>query len=186
MINLNQPSILYMDMSNLYGWALSEPLPHGLFRFLDEGEMEQFNLQNISKDSKKGYILEVDLEYPRELHDSHNCYPLAPLHKKIQKEELSPYSQRLWKELNGENQGVITEKLILTLANKEHYILHYRNLQLYVELGMSVKKIHRILEFDQSPWLRGYIEFNSSRRKECLDDFHKDFYKLMNNSVFGE
>ncbi|VDI33606.1 Hypothetical predicted protein [Mytilus galloprovincialis] len=150
--------ILYTDCENLYGAAMMQPLP-----------------------------TEVDLEYPPELHDHHNCYPLAPTHKKVKMEELSSYSQNLWKDLNGENASkVVTKKLIPTLENKDHYILHYRNLQLYLELGMKVTKIHQIVEFHQSRWLKTYIDFNSQKRKEANNVFEKEFYKLMNNSVFGK
>ncbi|XP_071138792.1 uncharacterized protein [Mytilus edulis] len=179
--------IMYYDANNLYGWAMSQPLPTGLMCWLDEDETKSFNLQNISPDADKGYMLEVDLEYPHDLHDLHNSYPLAPSHKNVQDNELSSYSKFLYRDLYGEHRKrPNTTKLIPTLENKKNYITHYRNLQLYTNLGMKITKVHRILEFHQSPWLATYIQFNTSRRQEARNDFEKNFFKLMCNSVFGK
>jgi hypothetical protein len=92
--------IMYLDANNLYGWAMSQYLPTGLMRFLSKDEIEQFDLKTVAEDSEEGYILEVDLEYPTDIHDWHNCYPLAPSHEVVNDEKLSPYSKNLWKNLN--------------------------------------------------------------------------------------
>ena len=164
-------SINYLDANNLYGWAMCESLPLGNFKMHDNNLATQFEkdkivtqLQNWKSSSKKCYIIEVDLEYPKELHDLHNSYPLATEKIKV---------------------GLIA-KLIPTLYDKKNYICHIKNLQLYVDLGLKIKKIHRILEFDQRPWMKGYIEFNTELRKKAANAFEKDFFKLMNNSVFGK
>ena len=75
---------------------------------------------------------------------------------------------------------------MLTLEDKNNYVTHYRNLQFYLKQGMKLKKVHRVLEFDQERWMKPYIEMNTEFRKEAKNDFEKNFYKLMNNSVFGK
>ena len=77
-------------------------------------------------------------------------------------------------------------KLVPNLYNKEKYIVHYRNLKQYLEYGMVLKKVHKILAFDQAPWLEPYIKFNTLQRSRARNDFEKDFFKLMNNAVFGK
>ncbi|KAK3720534.1 hypothetical protein QZH41_001987 [Actinostola sp. cb2023] len=186
--NPEQPHnyLMYLDANNLYGWAMSQSLPVNNFGWLCPGEVEELqeNLMTLSDDGTEGYILEVDLEYPKELHDLHNDYPLAPERQKVPQDWLSPYCHQLIEEL--ELNFTPTEKLVPNLNDKTHYILHYRNLKQYLSLGMKLTKVHRVLGFDQSPWLKKYIDFNTEKRKQARNDFEKDFFKLMNNSVFGK
>ena len=77
-------------------------------------------------------------------------------------------------------------KLIPTLSDKKNYVLHYSNLQLYTDLGLKIKKVHRVFQFDQSPWLKKYIDFNTQKRAQANNSFEKDFFKLMNNSIFAK
>lgn len=112
-----------------------------------------------------GYILEVHLEYPQELHDAHNAYPLAPERLALQKEWMSEYQQRL---LGAPDADPAIEKLDPNIHDKEHYVLHYRNLLLYLSLGMRLKKVHRALRFDQRSWMELYIRMNTDIRKQRL------------------
>ena len=176
--------IMYLDANNLYGWAMSQYLPTGGFKWMTENNINKIDLNKYKEDSKKGIILEVDLEYPEELHDLHNDYPLAAEKIKVTKEMLSPYCEEIRDKFKI-STGLV-QKLIPTLSNKNKYVLHYRNLQLYLSLGLKLIKIHRVLEFNQSPWLKQYIDFNTEKRKNAKNAFEKDFFKLMNNSVFGK
>ena len=179
-----QKYIMYLDANNLYGWAMSQYLPTGRFRWMTKSQIDKTDLAKYNEDSKKGLILEVDLEYPKELHDLHNDYPLGPEKVKVTKNMLSEYCKNIAEKYSISTGHV--HKLIPTLSNKEKYVLHYRNLQLYTDLGLKVTKIHRVLEFNQSPWLRQYIDFNTEKRKNAKNAFEEDHFKLMNNSVFGK
>ena len=176
--------IMYLDANNLYGWAMSQYLPTGRFRWMTKKEIDTINLYKYKEDSNKGFILEVDLEYPEELHDLHNDYPLAAEKVKVTDSMLSNYSKIISDKYNISTG--LAYKLIPTLSNKEKYVIHYRNLQLYIDLGLKLTKVHRVLEFNQSPWLKQYIDFNTEKRKNAKNAFEKDFFKLMNNSVFGK
>ena len=183
--NVESSYIMYLDCNNLYGFAMSEPLPTGKFRFLDPDELEDFDLRSKSDDDTKGFILEVDLEYPPHLHNPHNDYPLAPEKMAISDDMLSPYAHELAGKLKMKHNNKIS-KLIPNLYAKTNYVLHYRNLQFYVAMGLKITKIHKILEFDQSRWLKPYIDFNTIKRQAANNAFEKDLFKLMNNSVYGK
>ena len=144
--------IQFLDANNLYGWAMSQPLPKGGFRFLKERELEHLDILNIPDDNHKGYLVEVSLRYPKKIHDLHNGFPLAPEKKCIANDQLSPYAKALWIQLHPCRSRKIVrqpkqEKLITDLHDKDHYVVLYRNLKLYVQLGMEIKSIHKALEF---------------------------------------
>lgn len=182
--------LAYYDVNNLYGFNMSQKLPTGFFTFLTPEEIDCFDIRTIPEDGSKGYILEVDLEYPENLHDSHNDFPLAPEGKFIPNDNLSFYAKKVLKKLHNKTDALPprakTEKLLTTLENKENYVLHYKNLQLYLQLGLKLKRIHRILEFQQEAFMKPYVEFNTNMRQKARSTFEKNFFKLMNNSVFGK
>ena len=127
-------------------------LPYGRFKWLTKKEINNFDLSKVSENSSLGYILEVDLKYPNELHDLHNDYPLAPQKLEINQDMLSNYSSDIADEY-GMKFGRVN-KLDPNLRNKENYVVHYRNLQFYLSLGMKLIKVHRILKFKQPYWLK--------------------------------
>ena len=161
----SEPStfIQYLDANNLYGWAMTQKLPTHGFKWINVDKPKVLKLLE-KKDTNQGFIFEVDLDYPSSLWKTHNDYPLAPQKVKIDK----------------------TEKLIRSFLPKNHYVLHYKNLKQYLEEGMILKKVHRGIKFVQSPWMEPYIRKNTDLRKEAKNAFEKDFFKLMNNSVFGK
>ena len=138
--NKEKPSkyIMYLDANNLYGYAMSQYLPTGGFKWLTEKQIDKIMKKTILLDNKKGYILEVDLKYPEELHELHNDYPLAAEKMKVTKEMLSPYCKTI-QEKFGVTIGQVA-KLTPTLTEKKNYVLHYRKLQLYLSLGLKLKK----------------------------------------------
>ena len=139
--------IKYLDENNLYGWAMIQYLPYSGFKWLNQKEISDFYLNSISENSSIGYI-KVELEYPSELHDLHNDYPLAPEKLEITQNMLSKYCFNIVNEYGIKLGGV--NKLVPNLDNKSKYVVHYRNFQLYLSLGMKCTKVHRILKFKQS------------------------------------
>ena len=166
--------IMYFDANNLYGWEMTKYLPYGNFRWMTKNEINNFDLGLVKENSLIGYILEVHLEYPNELHDSHNDYPLAPEKLKNNSDMLSKYSSSIANN-NGIKVGEV-DKLIPNLGNKKHYAIHYRNLQLYISLGMKVTKVHKILRFKQSDLLKKFVEFNTEKRKNVINNFEKKLF----------
>ena len=148
----------YLDANNLYGWAMSEPMPTGGVRWVDAASLDVSTLPPC--------FLEVDLEYPTHLQEKHSDLPLAPHHHEF--------------------PGRAGTRLITSVVDRKNYVLHYRLLQFYLKEGLVLKKIHRVLAFDESPCLAEYIDFNTKMRAAGKTDFEKNFYKLMNNSMFGK
>ena len=174
--------ITYLDKNSLYGWAMSESLPYGKFEWLKN--VDELDILSINEKGDVGYILEVDPKYPDELHELHNDYPLALEKLAVTNDMLSKYCKEIADKYDIKVGDV--KKLIPNLGNKTKYVVHYRNLQLYLSLGMKLTKIHRALQFKQSDWIKKCIGFNTEKRKSAANDFEKDFFKLMINSVYGK
>ena len=164
--------ITYLDMNNLYGWAMSEYLPYEGFKWLKN--VDKFDVMSINEKSPIGYFLEVDLEYPDELHELHNDYPLAPEKLAVTNDILSNYCKSIADKYEIKVGDV--KKLIPNLGNKTKYVLYYKNLQIYLSLRMKLTKIHGVLKFKQSDWMKKYIGFNTDKRKNAANDFEKDFF----------
>ncbi|XP_051168412.1 uncharacterized protein LOC127286142 [Leptopilina boulardi] len=147
--------IMYFDANNLYGWAMAQALPYGGFKWVDNVD-ESFDF-NVPDDASVGYILEVDLEYPKDIHDTHKDMPFCAENAK------PPLSKQ--------------EKLLTTLLPKEKYVIHYRTLKQVLANSVKLVKIHRVLP---------YIDYNTIMRTNAKNEFEKNLFKLMNNAVYGK
>ena len=157
--------IQYLDANNLYGWAMSKTLPVNGFRWLDSDKINEINeefIKNYNENNNKGYILEVDVKYRKRLHELHSDLPFLSERMNINK----------------------CKKLVCNLSNKKKYVIHVNSLKQALNHGLKLKKIYRVIEFNQKEWLKPYIDMNTKLRKAAKNDFEKDLFKLMNNSVF--
>ena len=164
----------------------SKFLPTSGFKWIDPKEFE-FDLNKYTSNSSKGCFLEVDLEYPKELRELHNDYPLALDKIEMKREIMSDYQLRIADYYSIPIGNV--KKLVPNFFNKEKYVIHYENLKSYLRLRLKLKKIHRVLEFNQSEWLKQYVDLNTEKRIEAEKNGDKDgkaLYKLMNNSGYGK
>ena len=164
-INIKSSFLKYLDANNLYGLPMCKKLPVSDFKWVDDVSIftEDF-IKNYDENSDKGYILEVDVEYPKNLHKLHSDLPFLPERMKINK----------------------CSKLICNVQDKENYVVHISALKQALNHGLKLTKVHRISQFDQGDWLKPYIDMNTELRKQAKNDFGKDFFKLMNNTVFGK
>ena len=151
---------------------MSEYLPYGEFEWLKN--VDELDIMSIDKKSDVGHILEVDLKYSNELHELDNYYPLAPEKLTVTNDTLSNYCKSIADKY--EIKVGDLKKLIPNLSNKYKYVLHYRNLQLYLSLEMKLTKIHRVLHFKQSNWMKKYIDFNTKKRMSATNGFKKRLF----------
>ena len=156
---------MYLDANNLYGWAMCKMLPIGSFRWATNlSKYTEYYIKNYNEYSDTGYFLEVDIEYPKTLWGLYKDLPFLPEKKKLEN----------------------VEKLVTSIEDKEKYVIHISALKQALNHELKLKEVHRVIEFKQEAWLKPYIDMNTRLRTEAKDDFAKDFFKLMNNSVFGK
>ena len=223
----NGHQLMYVDANNLYGWAMSQALPIGGFKWLDVNALltklgakrtkrrRKIELTNcrIIPDKESGlsrlelldgtvvydpngnvgYKFEVDLVCPPEAQDRLRDLPGAPENVLVEREWLAELQQTELDRRKHWTSDPMTKqkrssvpKLCTTFFDKVNYVCEIENLLCYLRLGYHLMKVHRVLQYDQEKWLKPYIEFNTNLRAVAKTDFERDYYKLMNNSVFGK
>ena len=144
---------------------MSQKLPVNKFEWIEDSS--QFNevfIKNYNEESDEGYFLEIYLEYPEKLHKVHNDIPFLPERMKIEK----------------------VEKLVANLHDKTEYVIHIRNLKQALNHGLVLKKVHRVIKFNQKSWLKPCIDMNTKLRQKAKNNFEKDFSTLVINALFGK
>ena len=163
--NKESTYIQYFDANNLYGWAMSQPLPVGYIKWIkNKSKFTTDFIKNYDVNSDKGYIFEATIIYPEKLHDKHKDLPFLPDKQIINK----------------------CQKLICSIYDKEKYVVHIRALKQALNYGLELEKVHNVIEFKQEAWMKSYIDMNTELRKNTNNESDKNFFKLMNNSVFGK
>ena len=158
--------IQYLDANNLYGWAMSQKLPTGRFSWMRDDFVNRLTpelIEILCESEQHGYLLEVDVDYPSELHDAHNDLPFLV--------------QRM--------KTIKVEKLVPHLGSRKKYVVNIKTLDQALKHGLILKKVHRAIQFNQRAWLKPYIDLNTKLRTKTSNKFEQDFFKQMNNSVFG-
>ena len=148
---------MYLDTSNLYGWAMSQKLPINGFKWVEKSRLSRFNeifIKNYNENSDTGYFLDVDVDYPKELFNLHKDLPFLPQTKKVNK----------------------VEKLICNIEDKEKYVMHIKVLKQALNHGLILRKVHTVIKFHQKDWLKPYINMNTELRKKAKNDFEKEFF----------
>ena len=178
--------LLYVDANNLYGNALSYPLPCSDFQYVDDFSIDDI-MSTEEWNNDYGYTLEVDMEYTAEAKNKSYDLPFAPEKVEISNAQFSSYMIDLYRKTYGTSPPPnVKGKLLMTHQNKKNYVIHLSLLKFFVQHGMKVTKIHRTIRYRQARLFADYIQFNSDKRQLSTNEFEKDFFKLKNNCIYGK
>ena len=177
--SIGDKKIMYFDAKNLYGDSMSQPLPCDEIKYDNNIKLE--DILNTPDDSDMGYFIEVDLKYPNNIKEKTKNFPFCPENKKINPDDFNDYMKEIKPDTYIQNK-----KLICDWSDKKNYLVHYRMLKFYLRHGMIVDKVHNKISFRQSRWLEKYINFKTQKRNQAVNDFEKDFYKLLKNASYGK
>ncbi len=165
---------------------MSQYMPYTGFHWLTAEEWKNIDWTVQRDEQPTGYFIECDLLYDKSFHDLHNDYPLAPERIQMNYERLNETQLRILRNYRISKSSLEVTKLVPHLLSRKNYCVHYLNLKFYLEHGMSLEKVHRVLSFEQKPWLAPYIIKNQNLRTNAKNDFEKDQAKLYNNSIYGK
>ena len=179
--NKESSYLQYLYANNLYCWAMPQLLPTNKFKWVD---IKPSQIHTLTASKVKGYLLDVDVRYLTELHDSHNDLPFMCERMEIKGGIMCPWAYTTGWGTSARAHRV--EKLVPNLRDKKNYLIHIRALDQALRHGLVLERIHQAIKFNQSNWMKPYIDFNTQLRTLATNDFEKDFVKLMNNSVFGK
>lgn len=181
---LPKREMIYLDCRSMYGFALKQPLPVGDYVWLTDAEVKSFDIARQPTHGI-GYIAEVDIEFPTEVHDYLAEFPPLATHSYPNPDEWSDYQRQLAEKTGQIKTALKTPKLLSDLRPKQHYVAHVKLLKTCLQLGAKVTRVHRILQFTERPWARPYIEFLEEKRRNSTSGFESNYYKLAVNSIFG-
>jgi len=182
--------LFFTCSNNLYGWAMSQTLPTGGHRWMTELEVRNFDIKLVNKNSHVGYMLVVTLSYPKELHKKHRHFPLAAENVEITEKDLSPTAREALIKLKGKRKGGRlpphkAKKLTATFGDRVEYGVHGENLAYYLSQGMKLEKVHCGIIFDQSPFLKEFVDLCTKKRKEAPTKLESNLWKKLLNSLYG-
>ena len=181
--------IAYWDANQLYPYALSGSLPVGNFRWVPESELEFFTVEHImslGEEDSEGFFFEVDMSFDEKDHDRFNAFPPCPVRRSVEKSEMSSYQQELMEKMSLPNASLKTPKLIADLTPRKHFVIHYSELKRLIDVGVRLDRIHRALRFDQSPWMRSFVELCTNKRAAAIDPYESFFWKIYVNCCYGK
>ena len=161
--NVKSSYLMYLDANNLYGWAMSQKLPVNGFEWVKRlSKFDEHFIKNYNKNSNKGHFLEVDVEQSKTLLNLHNDLSFLP-------------EKNIIKKCN---------KLVCDICDKENYVLYMKALKQALDHGLILKEVYRVIQFNQEPWLKPYLDMNTKLSTEAKNSFEKDFFQVINNAAF--
>ena len=163
----------------MYGWAISKYLSYDEIKFDENVKLE--DILKTTDDSDIGYFIGVDLKYPDNIKEKTKNFPIARVKKKINSDKFCDNMKEIKPDIYTQ-----AKNLICVWSDKKKNLIHYWMLKVFVRHGMIVDKIHEIISFKQSNWLEKYKNFKTQKRNQVVNDFEKDFYKLLNNAFYGK